>query len=254
MSLLALTGVSVQLDRKTIVHEASLAVDSGQLVGLVGPNGAGKTTLLRAAAGLLRPRTGTIQIGGRDTAGLDHAAMARAVAYLPHGAPCHWPMTVRDVVALGRLPYTRFLRRHEGNDTAAIDRAMELSEVTGFADRRVNTLSAGERARVLIARALAQGTPLLLADEPTAALDPFHQLRVMAVLGRLAAEGKGILAVFHDLPLAARFCHRIAVLVRGRIVAAGKPADVLTADLIRSAYGVEMNSNGTFTLPETYAE
>ncbi|MBM3507384.1 MAG: ABC transporter ATP-binding protein [Alphaproteobacteria bacterium] len=240
MSLLELRGVSVQLGKATVLREASLSVSAGEFVGLLGPNGAGKTTLLRVAAGLVAPARGSVRIDGVNAAELEPARLALTLAYLPHGAPCHWPMPVRRIVALGRLPHLPAWHSLGAADAAAIEGAMQRADVAAFADRRVDLLSAGEQSRALIARALAQEPKLLLADEPTVALDPYHQLRVMELLRGVADGGGAVLAVFHDLPLAARFCTRVALLSEGRILGDGPPASVLTADNVRSAYGVEI--------------
>jgi iron complex transport system ATP-binding protein len=253
VTLLAADGVSVHLGGAAVLRDVSLTVAAGECVGLVGPNGAGKTSFLRAVAGLLPLSAGSIRIAGKSHAELGAAAVARTLAYLPHGAPCHWPMPARRVVALGRLPHLPAWQGLSPDDEAAIDAAMRRAEVSAFADRRIDALSSGERARVLIARALAQEPKLLLADEPTVALDPYHQLRVLQLLRGLADDGGGVLAVFHDLPLAARFCTRLVLLGDGRILADGPAATVLSADNVRAAYGVGIAASPAtaFDLPPT---
>ncbi|BBK36063.1 ABC transporter [Allostella sp. ATCC 35155] len=235
--LLRTEGVTVRLDRRAAVADVSLAVPAGCLMALIGPNGAGKTTLLRAVAGLA-PHAGRITVAGHDLAALTPAARARLMAYLPQRRDVAWGLAARDVVALGRLPHLGAGRRESEEDRAAIAAAMAAADVAALADRPVDRLSGGERARVLLARALAQAAPLLLADEPTAALDPYHQLQVMEVLRAEAEAGRAVVAVLHDLALAARFAHRVALMADGRLAAAGSPEDVLTEDRLAAVYRV----------------
>lgn len=251
MTLLVARDIRVRLGGATVLHSVSLSVAPGEFVGMAGPNGAGKTTFLRTAANLVTPAGGSVHIAGKSHAELGRQGMARTLAYLPHGAPCHWPMPVRRLVSLGRLPHRPAWQRLSTDDEAAVDAAMERAGVAAFAARRVDELSAGERARVMIARALAQEPKLLLADEPTVALDPYHQLRVLELLRAIADAGGAVLAVFHDLALATRFCTRLALIRAGRLLADGQPTAVLSADNVRAAYGVEIAATPAtaFTLP-----
>lgn len=213
-----------------VVEDVTLAVECGEFVGLIGPNGAGKTTLLRAALGVL-------PFEGRSSlAAMPVAARARAVAFLPQAREVAWPVTVETLVGLGRVPHLS--GRMAPADQAAVTRALGRMGLEGFRARNALGLSGGELARVLIARVLAQDTPLVLADEPVAGLDPAAQLRTMAVFAALAAEGQGVVASVHDLGLAARFCSRLVMLSRGRVVADGAPRDVLTPDLLGQVFGV----------------
>jgi iron complex transport system ATP-binding protein len=224
------------LGGRTVVHDVDLAIGAGALVAIVGPNGAGKTTLLRAIAGLL-PASGSISIDGRALRSLSLRARAQAIAYLPQGHVFHWPLPVTDVVALGRLP------RGGGDNLSAADRdavlaAMRETGTLEYSDRPVTTLSGGERARVAMARVLATQAPIILADEPTASLDPRYQIAVVEMLRRHARSGGIVVAVLHDLALAARHADRIVVLDGGRLVADGTPADVLTAARLAATFGV----------------
>lgn len=226
MSLLALEALTVLRGDCPVVDGVSLSVGPGECVGLIGPNGAGKTTLLRAALGLEPHR------GRSSLAALAPAARARAAAFLPQARQIAWPVDVETLVALGRLPHAG--ARAGAADRAAIEAALARMELEGFRHRIATRLSGGEQARVLIARALAQDTPLLLADEPIAGLDPAHQIATMAVFASLAREGRGVIVALHDLGLAARHCTRIAMLHAGRLEADGPPAAVLTeANLAR---------------------
>jgi iron complex transport system ATP-binding protein len=212
---------------------------AGELVALVGPNGAGKTTLLRALAGLL-PHAGAVRLAGRDLSGLAPRERARLVAYLPQGHQAHWPLPARDIVALGRYPHgARDPSRLEPAAASAVDEAMRRADCAAFATRDVQTLSGGERARVMMARVLAVRAPVLLADEPTAALDPRHQLEIMTALADEARRGALVVAVTHDLTLAARFASRVLLLKDGALLGDGAAAEVLTPARLRDVYGVE---------------
>ena len=235
--MIALEEVSVRLGERLALDRACLACGKGELVALLGPNGAGKTTLLKAIAGLVAV-SGRVMLDGRDAAWMPARQRARLVAYLPQGHVAHWPIAVRDTVAIGRMPHDGGPGRMRAGDEAAVARALAAVDAAHLADRPVTELSGGERARVMLARALAVGAPVLLADEPIAALDPAHQLAVMALIARTAATGATVLAALHDLTLAARFATRAVLLDRGRIVADGPPRDVLTPDRLAQVLGV----------------
>jgi len=230
--------LSVRLNGTLIVDRAALELKSGELTVLIGPNGAGKTTLVRALAGLL-PAEGCIELDGRALDALTARERARHIAYLPQGHVFHWPMAVAAVVALGRYPHADAFSSLADADRIAVERALAATACIGFAARPVTTLSGGERARVALARALASEAPILLADEPTVSLDPRHQLVVMELLARAAHDGGAVLAILHDLTLAARFADRVLVMDRGRLVAEGPPRAVLTPERIASVFGVE---------------
>jgi iron complex transport system ATP-binding protein len=236
--LLSAQHVTAVLGGATVVERASLALRGGELAVLVGPNGAGKTTLLRALAGLI-PADGAIELGGEPLASLKARERARRIAYLPQGHVFHWPMSVAAIVMLGREPHADPFSGNSAEDRAAVARALAITETEGFADRAVTTLSGGERARVALARALATQAPVLLADEPTASLDPRHQLVVMELLRQAAHAGSAILATTHDLTLAARFADRVIVMHQGRLVAEGLPGDALNAQRLADVFGVE---------------
>ncbi|WP_435147946.1 heme ABC transporter ATP-binding protein [Halobaculum sp. P14] len=237
------TDVSVALGGDTVLDGVSLDVDAGELVGLVGPNGAGKTTLIRVLNGTLTPDAGRVALAGDDVAGLSRRATARRVATVPQDATFSFEFTVREAVEMGRTPYVSRFGQAGDDDDAAVERAMERAEVAAFADRAVTTLSGGERQRLLLARALAQDTPALLLDEPTASLDINHQLRTFRLVADAVADGKAALAAIHDLNLAARFCDRLVLLAGGRIRAAGDPEAVLADDALAESFGVDTALN-----------
>ncbi len=240
-SELRVQQLSLTLGDKPVVSEVSLQLKPGEMLALIGPNGAGKTSLLKAIAQLLAYR-GHVQLGGQDLQQLSLQQRARQVAYLSQGHECCWPISVADLVALGRHPYQQGWRswraKDKRRDDDAVLRALEKTDLLRLAERPLNQLSGGERARALLARALAVEAPLLLADEPVAALDPYHQLRVMELLRQHCNDGQNAIAVLHDLTLASRFCDRLALMDGGRLVAIGSVSDVLTPDNLRTVYGV----------------
>jgi len=251
--MLAAQQLEVALSGRTILNGVSLSLPSRQLVALVGPNGAGKTTLLRALAGLV-PSTGSIEIGGDRLSSLSLRERARRFGYLPQGHHVHWPLPAKDVVALGRYPHgATDPARLSPRDEQAVLRAMQATNVVGFAERPVTELSGGERSRVALARVLAVEAPVVLADEPIASLDPRYQIDVMLNLRSAADRGVLVVVVTHDLGLAARFSDTVLVLSDGRLVAQGKPEQALSeqimADVFRiSAYRADYR-NETVILP-----
>lgn len=236
---LVLERVSVRYGSRTAVApDAERVLETGELVALVGPNGAGKSSLLKALAGLV-DATGRIDVAGRPLAELGAGSRARRIAYLAQEAAAHWPLRVAELVALGRLPHRAYGQAPGAADREAVAWAMARTGIAELAGRRVDTLSGGEFARVQLARALAVQAPILLADEPVAALDPFHQLQIMAELERYAREDRLVVVVMHDLSLAARYCHRMLLLHEGAVVADGAPADVLRPELLERYYRIE---------------
>ena len=233
MNVLELQGLGVQLHGRLLLDDIALSLQPGEMLGLIGPNGAGKSTLLKAIAHLL-PYQGEIRLGALSLARLAPRERARRLAYLGQGDTSGWPLRLRDYVALGRLPY-----RRSAADEPAVEAAIVRMRLEGLAARRFDQLSGGERARARLARALAVGSPLLLADEPVAALDPYHQLNVMQLLREQCAEGRSALVVLHDLTLASRFCDRLLLLDQGRLVACGSARQVLTPKHLQQVYRVQ---------------
>jgi iron complex transport system ATP-binding protein len=231
-------GLYVRLKGRDVLQGLDAVAHPGQLTAIIGPNGAGKTTLLKAVAGLLAPAGGAALLDGRSIADWEPRALARALAYLPQERIVHWALTVRAVVALGRLPYRPLGAGESAADAAAVGAALAAMDAIHLAARPVPELSGGERARVLVARALAQEPRVLLADEPAAGLDPAHQLSLFRHLAALAASGRTVVVALHDLSLAARFCHSIVLVHGGRAVAVGTPPDVLTPEHLAAVYGI----------------
>jgi iron complex transport system ATP-binding protein len=237
-ALLSVRAVTVTLGGRQVLRDISLSLPSRQLVALVGPNGAGKTTLLRSLAGLL-PSQGEIFVGGDALSSLPLRERARRFAYLPQGHVVHWPLPVRDIVALGRIPHgAADPARLAPVDAEAVQRAMQLTDVADLSERRVTELSGGERSRVALARVLAVEAPVMLADEPTASLDPRYQIEVMTNLRNAADSGTLVIVVTHDLGLAARFADRIMVLSEGRLVAQGVAADALSGEILADVFRI----------------
>lgn len=228
--VLTLSGLSVTRRNRPVLHGVSLSIGPGEFVGLIGPNGAGKSSLMEAALGLI-PFTGVSSV-----VAMPPRARARHAAYLPQDREIAWPVSVEDLVALGRIPWPGGGR--SGIDRIATDVAIARMGLEPFRKRTAQRLSGGEQNRVLIARALAQDTPLLIADEPIAGLDPAHQLACLRLFRDLAAEGRAVLASIHDLGLAARFCSRLVLLSQGRVLADGPAPQVLRDDLLQRAFGI----------------
>ena len=236
MTELSASDVSVSVGRVAILDRVSLAVRSGELVAVLGPNGAGKTTLLRALLGLVAA-AGQVTLDGIPVRRLSAAARARRVAYLPQSRPLAWPSPVRDVVALGRYAWGAAPGRLSPSDASAVDAALEACDLTALAGRATDSLSGGELARVHLARAFAANAELLLADEPVAALDPRHQLRIAGRLRQFVDGGGGALVVLHEVALAARIADRLVFMRDGRIVSDG-PASTVSPELLAEVYRV----------------
>lgn len=244
-----LENVSVAFGNRIALDGVSAVLKEGTVTGIVGPNGAGKTTLLRAALGLQTLAGGTVRVMGKPLADWRHEALARTIAYLPQGGEARWPLLVQDLVLLGRLPHRSF-GAPSVQDRLAVREALERCDAARFLGRRMDGLSAGERARVLFARALATGATVLLADEPAAYLDPSHQLRLMDLLREEAGRGTAVAVTLHDLSLAARHCDTVLVLQDGRLAAGGAPemalSDATLAGVFQVARAEDTHRLGAF--------
>jgi len=238
VSELAATGVSAAYGPRVALHGCDLAIRGGEVVTVVGPNGAGKSTLLRVLAGLLRPREGAVALDGADISRWPRSVLARRIAVVPQLFDTLFPFTVREVVTLGRTARLGLLGRASAADATAVARALADLDLGALADRRIDALSGGERQRAVLAMALAQDGDVLLLDEPTAHLDPAHQLATLALVRELArTRGLAVAAVLHDLNLAAAVATRVVVVERGLVVADATPRDALSPDLVARVFG-----------------
>ncbi|MES1158442.1 MAG: ABC transporter ATP-binding protein [Terricaulis silvestris] len=236
-ALLELSEANVELGGKRVVENISLCVEPGEIVALLGPNGAGKTSLMRAALGLIPLASGAARLGADDPAHLTARARALRTAYLPQRPQAIWPVSVESLVALGRYAYGAAPDRLGLEDQAAVDKAIIACALDGLRAHRVDEISGGEKARAHLARALAQGAPLLVLDEPTAGLDPAQAIGVADILRTHAGEGRAALFSTHDVALAARVAQRVVLLKDGRLVAQGAPSEALTSQTLEAAYG-----------------
>lgn len=236
------TGLRVALgsgrSAVTILHEVNFAARAGEVVGICGPNGAGKSTLLRTLAGFLRPTEGQVRLLGKPLSGFSLRERARHFAYMHQDTSLSFDFTVEEIVAMGRAPYRAALAAPNPGDGAIIARAMAQAGCAALAEQPFGRLSGGERQRVLLARALAQDTPLLFLDEPAASLDIRFAQSLYALAGRHAGAGGTVVLVMHDLRAAAGACHRLLLLGGGRVIAQGPPREVLRAAPLQAAYGV----------------
>ncbi|WP_435318168.1 ATP-binding cassette domain-containing protein [Haloarchaeobius sp. TZWSO28] len=237
--MITVDGVTVAYGDATVLDDVSLSVDSGTFVGLVGPNGAGKTTLLRAMSAALTPESGTVEVCGEPIHDLSARAASRQVAVVPQDTTVSFSFPVRDLVAMGRTPHRSRFTTATPEDHRAVDEAIERVDIADLAARPVDELSGGERQKVAIARGLAQETPVLLLDEPTASLDVNHQVETLELVRELVADGKTAVAAIHDLSLAARYCDELVLLAGGDVVASGEPDSVLTRPRLRESFDAE---------------
>ena len=251
MRLLEGAALSLTLGGRQVLQRVDFHLQPGEILGLIGPNGAGKSCLLRLIAGLLKPSAGSLRLAGMPLLDLPLEQRAKRIAWLPQQGEVHWPVTVETLVELGRAPHLAPWQQLTQCDRETIERILHETELIGLRQRPVNTLSGGERARALLARALAAEPEILLADEPLAALDPAHQLDVMQLLRNYCRHDRGVILVLHDLRFAAEFCQRLLLLHAGRVTAAGVPANVLTPANLALAYQIELASDveQPFTLP-----
>ncbi|NYF09130.1 iron complex transport system ATP-binding protein [Leifsonia sp. AK011] len=229
-------SVGVELDGHTVLHDITIGVNEGEVLALVGPNGAGKSTLLGVLSGERRPSRGSVTLDGRELGGIRHADLARLRSVLTQDNQVSFPFRVVEVVSMGRSPWARTVEGRD--DIQAVQEAMDAADVTHLAERRYTALSGGERARVSLARVLAQRAPIVFLDEPTAALDLRHQEDVMRQARALASNGCAVVVVLHDLSLAGAYADRIALVSGGRLEALGLPAEVLTAERVERVYGL----------------
>ncbi len=238
MTMMQASNISYSVGEVPILRDIDLELKAGELLGLIGPNGAGKSTLLRIITGLLPEHGGSISVRGTPVNHMTQRQRAQTISYLAQQSVVSWPLKVERLVELGRLPHLDPWQKPSADDAAVIARVMQETDVTQLAWRTFNTLSGGERMRVLLARALVVEPAILLADEPVAALDPAHQLDVMALIRRHCDQGGSAVVVLHDLTLAAHFCDRLQLLHKGSTYAVGDPVEVLSPDNLDRVYQI----------------
>lgn len=258
-NLLTAKALQLTLGKKIVIDNVDVVVQKNEFVGLIGPNGAGKSSLLRMLAGLIKPQAGDVELCLNECrsaiAKISPQHRARFMAYLAQHETPVWPLSVKNLVALGRSPWNGNVLQTTAVDQVAIGNAMHMTDVHLLADRPITELSGGELQRTLLARVFAGSPQLILADEPIASLDLYHQLHVMELLQAQANNGGAVIAALHDLSLAARFCSRLILLHEGKVVAEGEPVKVLTPENIAAVYGVSVyvdcREEGVVIIPRT---
>lgn len=241
MKVVTVDQLTLAYQRQAILSEVSFAVAAGEFFLIIGPNGSGKTSLLKTIAGLLTPAAGRVEVFGRCPREQNRRRFARRVAVVPQQAPADFPFRVAETVLMGRSPHLRLWEMENQKDRRLAAEVMEFTEISHLAHRRLDQLSGGERQRVFIARALCQQPSLLLLDEPTAALDPAHQIRILDLMERLRRQREvTIIMVSHDLNLAAMYGDRLLMLGDGQMAGLGTPREVLTYDRLEKTYGCLM--------------
>ena len=246
--MIAFQNLSAGYGPCDVLQSVSAKAKKGEFIALLGPNGSGKSTLLKTLAGIIKPSSGQITMLDQDLSTLTLKTRAKQIAYLAQTREAAPAMTVEDVVRLGRAPYRGALGKISDEGEIAIASALSRTQSAQFAARRFDSLSGGEQARVLLARALAVEAPVMLADEPIAALDPFYQLTMMEILKAEAMSGKTIITALHDLPLAAQFATRIWVMHNGKLAADGSPDTALTDKILTDVFGIKAPKGGFQTL------
>lgn len=231
-------GVTVGYGGRAVIDDLDVAIPPGVITTIIGPNGCGKSTLLRTLSRLLKPTGGTVLLDGEDIARLRTRDVAKKMGLLPQAPVAPEGLTVADLVARGRHPHQSWLRQWSSDDAAVVERALAMTGVSELADRPVDSLSGGQRQRVWISMTLAQGTDLLLLDEPTTYLDLAHAIDVLDLVDDLHESGRTVVMVLHDLNLAARYSDNLVVMRAGSVLAQGHPRDVITAELLREAFGL----------------
>lgn len=235
---LAARGVTVGYGGRVVIDDLDVSIPSGVITTIIGPNGCGKSTLLRTLTRLLRPSSGSVVLDGEDIARLRTRDVAKKLGLLPQTPVAPEGLTVADLVARGRHPHQSWLRQWSSDDAEVVERALAMTGVSELAGRPVDSLSGGQRQRVWISMTLAQGTDLLLLDEPTTYLDLAHAIDVLDLVDDLHESGRTVVMVLHDLNLATRYSDNLIVMREGAILAQGHPQDVITADLLREAFGL----------------
>ena len=240
MNIIETRDISFSYNTKEVLTNVSLFLKRGEFLGIIGPNGAGKSTILRLICGILKPKHGIITVSGNDTCGIDRKQLAKKIAFVPQETHFALNFTIEEIVMMGRFPYLRAFQRENKTDYEARDHALMYANLQEFRKRPINSLSSGERQRVVLARALAQEPAILILDEPTSHLDLHHQFAIMELLKKLNKEGMSIIAVNHDLNLASLYCERLVLLHQGKVFEQGSPKDLITEKILKQVYQTEV--------------
>ncbi len=240
MTAIQAKNIHFSYNSNPVIHGVSMLLKQGSFLGMIGPNGAGKSTMLRILCGILQPHQGTVELFGENLADQPHKTIAQKIAFVPQETHFALDFPVKEIVSMGRYPYKRPFQREDPDDQAAIEYALLAANIIELRKRPINSLSSGERQRVVIARALAQSPRILLLDEPTSHLDLHHQFAIMELLQKLNADGISIAVVHHDLNLASLYCQDLILMHGGKIFAEGKPNDLLNEKTLKEVYGAEV--------------
>lgn len=252
MGILTLEGVSFSYNGSFRLTEINLSVERGDFTGIIGPNGSGKSTLIKLMAGYIRPQAGTVRLAGKPLGKLERRAVARQVAVVSQGVQTGFAFTVEEMVRLGRLPHLGRWSAEGPGDTQAVERALAMAQLEGYRTRLFSRLSGGEAQRVLVAQALAQEPEILLMDEPTTYMDMAFQQEMFTLMTKLNQEGITVVAVLHDVNMAALYCKELVAIKAGKIYTIGAPNQVITRENILAVYGcpVEINEHPVIRRPQ----
>lgn len=238
--MLTVEDICFSYHDKPVLKNVDLQVKKGEIIGILGPNGCGKTTLLKLLNRNLHPDSGRVLMMGTDLEDISKRRIARHIAVVPQSNEIRFAFSVRDIVSMGRMPFLDRFQGESSEDTHIVEEAMEKTNIMEFADRLINTMSGGERQRVIIARALAQRPGIILLDEPTLHLDINHQFEVLDLVNRLSKEEDlTVVIVSHDLPMVVKFCDRIVLIHNNKVFAMGTPEEVLTTENMRAVFNIE---------------
>jgi iron complex transport system ATP-binding protein len=240
MNALETKNIHFAYNTHNVIKNVSLSLGKGEFAGIIGPNGAGKSTILRILCGILRPKKGVVLLFSENLDVIGQKQMAQKIAFVPQETHFALDFSVEDIIRMGRFPYLRAFQRERKEDIQAAEHALEYARVTEFRKRLINSLSSGERQRVVIARALAQQPEILLLDEPTSHLDLHHQYAIMELLKKLNSEGLSIIIVNHDLNLASLYCQRLILMHKGEVYTEGTPQSLINVDILKKVYQIEV--------------
>ncbi len=240
MKAIEVKNIRFSYNEKEVIKDISFSLEHGEFLGIIGPNGAGKSTILKILAGILRARAGQVLVANQDMLSMDRKSLAKKIAFVPQETHFALDFTVENIALMGRFPYLTAFQREERRDLEAVEHALEYADVMQFRKRPINSLSSGERQRVVFARALAQQPEILLLDEPTSHLDLHHQHTIMGLIKKLNAEGMSVIIVNHNLNLASLYCQRLVLMHEGCIYADGPPQSLIKRDIIKRVYKTDV--------------